>query len=84
MLKAELALRNELKYLYDQFILDARDNENAKRYVQQAYFSIQKERIRKLINERLEFHPFWGANLFDSQEQMDNFMENEGDSDDII
>lgn len=82
-MKAELALRVELKFLYEQFVLEAKDKDIAKRYVQQAYFSIQKERIRKLITERLEFHPFWGANLFDSQEQMDNFMEDEGD-DDII
>ena len=73
-------LRAELKHLYDQFILDAQDKTSARRYAQQAYFRIQKERFRKLIAERLEFHPFWGANPFSSQEEMDGFID--GDDDD--
>lgn len=74
ILEKELALRCELKNLYDRFIVEAEDKISARRYAQQAYFSIQKKRIRKLMADRLEFHPFWGANPFASQEEMDNFM----------
>lgn len=73
-MEKELALRNDLKHLYDSFLLDAQDKVTAKRYAQQAYFSIQKQRIRKLMAERMEFHPFWGANPFESQEDFDNFL----------
>jgi len=75
----ELELRGELKNLYDKFLLDAEDKVIARRYAQQAYFSIQKERLKKLMAERLEFHPFWGANPFDTQEEMDEFIEGEDD-----
>jgi len=77
----ELALRNQLKHLYDSFILEAKDKVTARRYAQQAYFSIQKERIRKLLMERLEFHPFWGANPFVSEEEMENFLGGEDSED---
>jgi len=79
-MEKELALRNDLKYLYDAFLLDAQDKAIARRYAQQAYFSIQKQRIRKLMEERLEFHPFWGAHPFASQEDLDEFLN--GDDDD--
>ena len=69
-----MALRDELRHLYDSFLLDAKDQTIAKRYAQQAYFSIQKQRIRKLVADRMEFHPFWGANPFGSQEEMDEFF----------
>lgn len=81
ILDKELSLRADLKHLYDKFILDAQDKVSAKRYAQQAYFSIQKSRIRKLLAERLEFHPFWGVNPFSSQEEMDEFTN--GDDDDL-
>jgi len=48
---------------------------SARRHAQQSYFSLQKKRIRKLTAERLEFHPFWGANPFSSQEEMDHFTD---------
>jgi len=79
LLEKELALRAELKHLYDQFILDAQDKVSARRYAQQSYCSLQKKRIRKLMAERLEFHPFWGANPFSSQEEMDHFTGGEGE-----
>lgn len=82
ILDQELTLRNELKQLYDRFVLEADDKKSAQRYAQQAYFSIQKERIRKLLDERLEFHPFWGANPFASQEEMDEFTSDEEDGED--
>jgi hypothetical protein len=81
ILDKELLLRAELKHLYDQFILDAQDKVSARRYAQQAYFGIQKKRFRKLMAERLEFHPFWGANPFSSQEEMDEFTGGDDDSD---
>ena len=73
ILQKELALRVDLKHLYDQFILDAEDKVSARRYAQQCYFTLQKQRLRKLMAERLEFHPFWGANPFATQEEMDDF-----------
>ncbi len=81
IMNRELELRGELKHTYDQFVLDAQDKVIACRYAQQAYFSIQKERLKKLMAERLEFHPFWGANPFQSQEEMDDFVEGEDDED---
>ena len=61
----------DLKRLYEQFILDAEDQTIARRYIQQAFFQFAKYRMRKLIAERTEFHPFWGANPFESQEESD-------------
>ncbi len=81
ILDQELTLRASLKHLYDQFILEAQDKVSAKRYAQQAYFSIQKARLRKLMAERLEFHPFWGANPFSSQEEMDELTDEGYESD---
>ena len=81
ILSQELALRAELKHLYDKFILDAEDKVSARRYAQQAYFSLQKSRLRKLMAERLEFHPFWGANPFATQEEMDTFMDDDEGND---
>lgn len=74
ILEKELALRAELKHLYDKFIYEAEDKVSARRHAQQSYFSLQKKRVRKLMAERLEFHPFWGANPFNSQEEMDDFV----------
>ena len=80
ILDQEITLRADLKRLYEQFILDAEDQTIAKRYVQQAYYAFSKRRMRKLIAERVEFHPFWGANPFDSQEESDR-LTGEGDGD---
>ena len=80
LLEKELALRAELKQLYDRFILEAEDKVMARRHAQQSYFSLQKKRLRKLMADRLEFHPFWGANPFSSQEEMDEFTD--GDDND--
>lgn len=71
----ELELRLQIKQLYEQFILDVQDNEMALRYVRQAYFQIQKYRIHKQMKERMEFHPFFGANPMSS----DYFKEFDGD-----
>ena len=57
----ELALRDSLKLLYDQFVLDVQDNDLAVRHVRQAFFQIQKYRVQKQLAERMEFHPFFGA-----------------------
>lgn len=70
LLNEELELRAQIKRLYDQFILDAKDDPIAIRHVRQAYFEIQKYRITKLINDRMEFHPFFTANPFKSMEEM--------------
>ncbi len=78
----ELALRLQIKHLYDQFILDVEDNEIALRYVRQAYFQIQKYRIQKQLAERMEFHPFFGANPMSSH-YFKNF-DMEEDEDDIL
>ncbi len=82
ILEKELSLRVDLKHLYDQFVLDAEDKVSARRYAQQSYFSLQKQRIRKLMADRLEFHPFWGANPFSSQEEMDEFLNEDDDGSD--
>jgi len=57
----EVALRVKMKRLYDQFLLDVGDDRLAQRHVRLSYFMIQKERLSKLIQERLEFHPFFTA-----------------------
>jgi hypothetical protein len=58
----ELEIRAQMKRLYDQFCLDAQDDELALRHVRQAYYQIQKYRIQKRLSEIMEFHPFFGAN----------------------
>lgn len=79
----ELALRDSLKLLYDQFVLDVEDNETALRYVRQAYFQIQKYRVQKQLAERMEFHPFFGANPLSSRylKEFDGEIEGEEDDD---
>ena len=66
----ELELRAQLKRMYDQFILDAEDDPNAIRIVRQAYFEGQKYRVAKLLEERMEFHPFFTSNPFKSLDEM--------------
>lgn len=70
LLNEELELRAQIKRAYDQFILDAKDDQIAIRHVRQAYFEIQKYRVAKLIQDRMEFHPFFTANPFKSLDEM--------------
>lgn len=79
----ELALRAQLKSLYDQFVLDVEDNEIALRYVRQAFFQIQKYRVQKQLAERMEFHPFFGANPMSSR-YFKEFDEDVDDDDDLF
>lgn len=78
-LDQELALRAEMKRLYSQFLLDVGDEVLAQRHVRLAYFTIQKERLSKLIQERLEFHPFFTANPTTPEEN--DFLSEETDDD---
>jgi len=55
----ELEIREEIRSIYNQFMLDVGDELLAQRYVRIAYFEIQKERSHKLLKDRLEFHPFF-------------------------
>ena len=88
---SELKLRADMKHLYDQFTLDVRDDEVALRHVRLAFYEIQKYRIRALLEERMEFHPFFGANIrsshyfaqFDDEEDHEGF-EDEGDDDHLM
>lgn len=57
----ELKIRAQMKRLYEQLCLDAEDDEMALRHCRQAYYFIQKYRIRKRLEEMFEFHPFFGA-----------------------
>lgn len=77
ILTRELELREEIRRLYRQFELDIDDEPIALRHVRQAYFSIQKKRIAKLMRERMEFHPFFSANSFEE-------VEEDSEDDDII
>jgi hypothetical protein len=76
----ERELHAKMKRLYDQFILDAKDDKIGHRQVQQAFFQIQKYRTQKLIQERLEFHPFFGVNPIDAN-YLEEFDEDEEDDD---
>jgi hypothetical protein len=82
----ELELRASLKLLYDQFVLDVEDNETAVRYVRQAFFQIQKYRVQKQLAERMEFHPFFGANPMSSHylKEFDGEFGDEENDDDIL
>lgn len=82
----ELELRDSLKHLYDQFVLDVKDNELALRYVRQAFFQIQKYRVQKQLAERMEFHPFFGAHPMSSHyfEEFDGEIEGEEDRDNLL
>ncbi len=78
----ELEIRASMKRLYAQLILDADDDRVGLRHVQQAYFQIQKYRIFKMMQERLEFHPFFGASNIDYLSQYDD--DDDDDDDEII
>jgi len=69
ILTQELELREKIRRLYRQFALDVDDEDIALRHVRQAYYSIQKKRVNKLMAERLEFHPFFSANSFEEVEE---------------
>jgi hypothetical protein len=71
VLDQELALRRQVKRLYEQFMLDVDDDAMAQRHVRQIYFQIQKHRVAQLMKERLEFHPFFTANPFKVEELED-------------
>lgn len=77
----ELQIRASMKRLYDQLMLDAEDDKIGLRHVQQAYFQIQKYRIFKLLQERLEFHPFFGIS---NQDYLGQFDDEDDEGDDII
>lgn len=77
----ELQIRASMKHLYDQLMLDAEDDKIGLRHVQQAYFQIQKYRIFKMMQDRLEFHPFFGVR---NAEYLDQFDDEDDDEDDII
>jgi len=80
----ELELRAQLKQLYEQFTLDVGDSEMALRHVRQAFFQIQKFRIRQQLEERMEFHPFFGSNPLSSHDLQQFDEELDDDDDDII
>lgn len=80
----ELELRASLKGVYDQFVLDVGDNEIALRHVRQAFFQIQKYRIACQLQERMEFHPFFGMNPLSSHYHQEWEEEQEEDDDGII
>lgn len=82
ILDQEMALRAQVKRLYESFTLDAEDSQMALRYVRQAYFEIQKLRIRKIVEERLEFHPFFGSSPMSSHNYQSLNDEEDLDEDD--
>lgn len=82
ILDQEMALRSEVKRLYEQFMLDVGDDKMGQRLVRQAYFQIQKQRVAKLMQERLEFHPFFTAQPYNVEELEDG--DGEDGDDDII
>ena len=49
----------ELRREYDAFVLNAGDDDAARRTVTQAYFHILKERDQEVSMSKLEFHPFF-------------------------
>lgn len=79
----ELDLRQQAKHLYDQLILDVKDDELALRHVRQAFFQIQKYRVHRQVAERMEFHPFFGAHPMSSHyfREFDGEFEEEEDDD---
>jgi hypothetical protein len=81
LLQEELELRAKIKKLYEQFVLDADNDPMAIRHVRQAYFSIQKYRVQKLMADRMEFHPFFtihplrdGSDLFEENDEDDGII----------
>lgn len=75
----EMELRAQIKRDYAQFVLDVGDDTMALRQVRLAYFQAQKTRISKLLEERLEFHPFFGASLLSSRAYNEEDFEEEDD-----
>ena len=81
LLDEELAIRADMKQLYAQLVADAGDEKLALRQIRQAFFQIQKHRINKLLEDRLEFHPFFTAQPFKAVELFED-AEDEEDEDD--
>lgn len=59
LIDQELAIRAKMKALYTSLVAETLDEKMALRQVRQAYFQIQKYRIQRLMEDRLEFHPFF-------------------------
>jgi len=78
----ELDLRAQIKRQYDQLILDAGDNETALRHARQAFYNVQKTRDARRMEEVLEFHPFFGANVLSSSWYQQENEEEDGEEDD--
>jgi len=79
LLEKEVQVRKDMKHLYDQFMVDAKDDRVAKRHVLNAYFSVQKFRLAKILAERLEFHPFFGMNTMIDADYDDEEFEDDSD-----
>ena len=83
----ELDLRAQIKRQYDLLVLDAGDNETALRHARQAFYHVQKIRDARRMEEVLEFHPFFGANVLSSswyQSETEEEEDEEEDDDRII
>ena len=80
LLEAEVQARADMRHLYDQFMVDVKDDRVARRHVLHAYFQVQKFRLSKILAHRLEFHPFFGQNRMIDSDFGDNF-EVEDDND---
>lgn len=81
LMDQELELRAQAKQLYAQLVADAGNEKMALRHVRQAFFQVQKHRVNKLMEDRLEFHPFFTASPFKANEL---FEEDEDGDDDLI
>lgn len=80
LVEQELELRTQAKLLYAQLMAESGDEKMALRHVRQAYFQIQKYRITKLLEDRLEFHPFFTASPFKASD----LFEEDSEDDDTI
>ena len=80
LLEAEVQARIDMRGLYDQFMVDVKDDRIARRHVLHAYFQVQKFRLSKILAQRLEFHPFFGHNRMIDADFGDSF-EVEDDND---
>jgi len=78
----ELELRAQIKRQYDQLVLDAGDNETALRHARQAFYQVQKQRDARRMEEVMEFHPFFGANVLSSSWYQSQEEEEDGEEDD--
>lgn len=74
LIDQELRIKSEMKSLYDSLVAEAADEKMALRQIKQAYFQVQKSRVTKLLEEKLEFHPFFGASIspLDEAEELED------------